>query len=64
MIKEVYCVSEFCERYALSRTGFYREIWAERLQVFKRGHLTLITRAEAERWFANSCKPPPRKAVR
>jgi len=47
----IYRVSEFCQKYAISRTSFYREVWAERLQVIKRGRLTFVAREEAERWF-------------
>lgn len=56
MEKEAYRVSEFCQRYAISRTTFYREIWNQRLAVIKRGRRTLIARCEAERWFQNECQ--------
>jgi hypothetical protein len=49
--REVYRVKDFCHKYAISRTSFYREIWSKRLNVVKRGRLTFITRSEAERWF-------------
>jgi hypothetical protein len=53
---EVYRIAEFCQRYALSRTTFYREVWAQRLCIIKRGRRTLIARTEAERWFENLCQ--------
>jgi len=51
MEQEVLRVKEFCQKYAISRTSLYREINASRIQTFKRGRLTFITRAEAERWL-------------
>jgi Helix-turn-helix domain len=56
MENEAYRVSEFCQRYAISRTSLYKEIWADRLRIIKRGRRTLISRAEAERWFSNLCQ--------
>lgn len=51
MEQEVLRVKDFCQKYAISRSSFYREVWDERLQVFKRGRCTFIAREEAERWF-------------
>jgi len=51
MEQEILRVKDFCKRYAISRTSFYREINANRLRAVKRGRCTFITRAEAERWF-------------
>jgi len=51
MEQEVYRVSEFCKIYAISRTALYREIWAKRLTVIKRGRRTLIVSTEAKRWL-------------
>lgn len=51
MEQEIYRVSEFCRKYAISKTAFYRELVADRLHVIKRGRRTLIVRSEAERWF-------------
>lgn len=51
MEQEVFRVSEFCQRYAISRTAFYREVWAKRLHIIKRGRRTLITRIDAETWL-------------
>lgn len=51
MEQEIYRIKDFCKKYAISRTSLYREINANRIQAIKRGRLTLITRAEAERWF-------------
>ena len=58
---EVFRVSEFCERYAISRTSLYKEVNEHRLHLIKRGRRTLIARQEAERWFAALCvhnQPP------
>lgn len=51
IVPEVLRVKDFCLKYSISRASLYREINAHRLQAIKRGRLTLITRAEAERWF-------------
>jgi len=51
MEQEILRVKDFCQLYAISRTSFYREIAADRLQVFKRGRCTFVTRSEAERWL-------------
>lgn len=50
---EVYRVSEFCERYKISRTSLYKEVNEKRLRLIKRGRRTLISRLEAERWLAS-----------
>ena len=47
-----YRVAEFCQKYVISKSSFYREIKANRLKLIKRGRTTLIMRVEAERWFA------------
>lgn len=54
---EAYRVSDFCTRYVISRTSLYREISAKRLRIVKRGRTTLVTRAEAERWFDGIFNP-------
>lgn len=56
MDKEAYRVTEFCQRYAISRTSLYEEINANRLRIIKRGRRTLIARTEAERWFTALCQ--------
>jgi len=58
-IVEAYRVLEFCQRYAISKASFYREAAANRLRIVKRGRTTLVTRAEAERWFENLCQNHP-----
>ena len=50
MEQEIYRVNDFCLRYAISRSGFYREIRANRLRVMKRGCRTYIARTDAEAW--------------
>ena len=51
MEQEALRVKEFCHKYAISRTSFYREVWSDRLGTIKRGRTTLICKDEAERWF-------------
>jgi hypothetical protein len=53
-------VPEFCKRYVISKAGLYREVAAKRLQITKRGHTTLITYTEAERWFAELPNSQPK----
>ena len=48
-----YFLPEFCRKFCLSRSTFYREVHARRLRVLKRGKRTLIERTEAERWYAS-----------
>lgn len=56
MEKEAFHVSEFCQRYSVSKATFYREVIADRLRIIKRGRTTLIARVEAERWFEALCQ--------
>jgi hypothetical protein len=63
MEQEIFRVKEFCDKYAISRTSFYREVWADRLQVFKRGRCTFITRAEAERWLHSLAYIKPKETM-
>ena len=60
---KAYRVSDFCRCYAISKAGFYREIAAKRLCIIKRGHTTLVTLSEAERWFENLCQNQSQKSV-
>ncbi len=53
---EAFRVPEFCQRYAICRTSLYKEVNEGRLHLIKRGRRTLITRAEAERWFTTLCQ--------
>jgi Helix-turn-helix domain len=53
---EAYRVSEFCSRYKICRTSLYKEVNENRLHLIKRGRRTLISRQEAERWFAALCQ--------
>jgi hypothetical protein len=63
MDTEFYRVAEFCRRYVISKASFYREVAADRLHTVKRGRTTLITRAEAERWFINLCQGRPQESA-
>jgi hypothetical protein len=62
MEQEVFRVNDFCQRYAISRTALYREIWVNRLNIIKCGKRTLITREDAEKWLRNlemnTARPP------
>ena len=51
MEQEVFRVSDFCQKYSISRTAFYREIWAHRLRIIKCGRRTLVARIDAEKWL-------------
>jgi len=48
-----YFLPEFCKKYCVSLSSFYREVKAQRLRMYKRGKRTMIERAEAERWYAS-----------
>jgi hypothetical protein len=48
-----YFLPEFCKKFCVSKSTFYREVHANRLRIYKRGKLTMIEWAEAERWYAS-----------
>ena len=48
-----YFIPEFCRKFVISKSSFYRELNAGRLNVYKRGKRTMIERVEAERWHSN-----------
>ena len=50
MEQEIFRVNDFCARFAISRSEFYREIKANRLHVMKRGRRTYVVRRDAEAW--------------
>ena len=50
MKQEVFRVSDFCVRFAISRSAFYREVRENRLRVMKRGCRTYVARSDAEAW--------------
>lgn len=53
-------VNEFCRRYSVSRTTFYDQVKARRLEIRKVGHKSIVLTEEAERWLAalpSSCGP-------
>jgi len=49
-IPELITVADFCERYSIGKTSFYREVNAGRLKTRKFGTATRIARADAEAW--------------
>lgn len=48
-----YFIPEFCVKFVISKSAFYREVRAKRLRLYKRGKRSLIEKAEADRWFAS-----------
>ena len=50
MEQEVYRINEFCTLYAISRSAFYREVKANRLQIMRRGCRTFVARSDAKAW--------------
>ena len=54
-------LTEFCDRYGVSRTKTYEEIKCGRLRAIKCGKRTLITVDDAEAWLMSL---PPVAAVR
>ena len=50
MEQEIFRVNDFCARFAISRSEFYREVKANRLLIMKRGRRTYVTRSDAEAW--------------
>lgn len=45
-------VREFCHRFSISRTTFYEEVKAHRLEIRKIGQKSIVLRDEADRWLA------------
>ena len=52
MSSELLRVSDFCQRYAVSRTTFYRLVQRGELNLVKIGSATRVKRADAEAWIA------------
>lgn len=49
-ILELMTVAEFCDRYSIGKTSFYREVNAGRLKIRKFGSATRVARTDAEAW--------------
>lgn len=49
---ELLTVADFCARYSIGRTSFYREVAANRIRIRKFGAATRIARTDAEKWVA------------
>ncbi len=49
-IPELLTVADFCDRYSIGKTSFYREVNAGRLKIRKFGAATRIARIDAEAW--------------
>lgn len=47
---ELLTVADFCDRYSIGKTSFYREVNAGRLKIRKFGSGTRIARMDAEAW--------------
>jgi hypothetical protein len=52
-LPELFTVADFCTRYSIGRTSFYREVAARRIKILKFGAATRITRQDAEAWLAS-----------
>lgn len=52
-IPQLMTVAEFCARYSIGRTSFYREAAASRIRIRKFGTATRIARTDAEAWAAS-----------
>lgn len=46
-------VSEFCERYAVSRATFYRLVKRGDIKIIKLGSATRVTENDAEEWLSS-----------
>jgi len=51
-IPELMTVAQFCARYSIGRTSFYRSV-AKQIPLRKFGTATRIARADAEAWAAS-----------
>ncbi len=52
-IPELMTVGDFCARYSIGRTSFYREVAAGRLKLRKFGSASRVARTDAEAWAEN-----------
>lgn len=52
-LPELLTVTDFCQRYSIGKTSFYREVNAGRLRTRKFGTATRIARADAVEWADN-----------
>jgi len=50
MVKEAFCVREFCTRYGICRDTFYSEVKRGRLRALKLGKKTVVLKRDAETW--------------
>jgi hypothetical protein len=51
MEQEIYRVNDFCKRFSISRSAFYREVRENRLSILRRGSRTYVSRRDAEAWI-------------
>ena len=49
-LPELLTVADFCDRFSIGKTSFYREVNAGRLKIRKLGAATRIARADAMAW--------------
>lgn len=52
MSSELLRVSDFCDRFAVSKATFYRIVRRGELAIYKIGSATRIKVADADAWFA------------
>ena len=50
-LPELLSVAEFCDRFSIGKTSFYREVNAGRIKIRKFGSATRIARADALAWM-------------
>lgn len=49
--RELMPIPEFGDRFSISRTAIYREVWSGRLRMTKRGRRSFISRQDAAAWL-------------
>lgn len=49
-VPELLTVADFCARYSIGKSSFYRELAAKRIRIRKYGSATRIARRDAEAW--------------
>lgn len=52
-MEELITVTHFLNRYAISRTEFYRQVNAGRIRLTKLGNASRVARADADSWLAS-----------
>lgn len=51
--RRAFDISEFCHRYRIGRSSFYKEVKSGRLRAVRVGRRVIVTADDAEAWLAS-----------